>query len=61
MNMNGAPSIMMNFGETKFDTIHKYAPILKQGEGLGTQSLDFEPRYDNDSSEDDLDFNEIDN
>jgi hypothetical protein len=47
--------------DKQIETINKYAPILIQGEGLGTQPLEFEPRYDNDSNEDNSDSSEIDN
>ena len=29
--------------DKQIDTIHKYAPILIQGEGSGTQPLEFKP------------------
>jgi hypothetical protein len=47
--------------DKQIDTIHKYTPILIQGERSGTQPFEFEPQYDNDSNEDDSDSSEIDN
>lgn len=47
--------------DKQVDTIHKYALVLIQGESLGTQSLELDSRYNNDSTEDDSIFHKIDN